>query len=161
MRLTELVSRRVFLPLLVSPLALPLRSGAVNPPADFLTSTSGVQFADAKTGTGVAFQTGQRVAIDYVMSTTGARYGAKIDSTQDRQAPFSWTLGDGTVITGLELAILGEEGMPPMLPGGVRRLIVPSALAYAELAKPNKNSLQVARLPASRAADRPRASGAE
>ena len=53
---------------------------------------------------------GQRVAIDYVMSTTGARYGAKIDSTVDRQAPYAWTLGDGSTIKGLELAITGSEG---------------------------------------------------
>jgi FKBP-type peptidyl-prolyl cis-trans isomerase len=106
----------------------------------------GFQFADAKLGTGSAFQKGQRVAIDYVMSTTGARYGSKIDSTQDRQAPYAWTLGDGSTIAGLELAILGGDGVPPMLPGGVRRVIIPSNpksnLAYSDLAIPNKNSLQ-------------------
>jgi len=109
----------------------------------FTTATSGLQWADAKVGTGQPFQTGQRVAIDYVMSTTGARYGAKIDSTKDRQAPYSWTLGDGSTILGLELAIVGGDGVPPMLPGGVRRLIVPSELAYADLARPNKNGLQI------------------
>ena len=79
------------------------------------------------------------------MSTTGARYGSKIDSTVDRQAPYAWTLGDGSTIAGLELAIIGDEsaGVPPMLPGGVRRVIIPSKLAYEDLAKPNKNSLQV------------------
>ena len=30
-----------------------------------------------------------------------------------------------------------------MLPGGVRRIIVPSEYAYADLARPNKNTLQV------------------
>lgn len=109
----------------------------------FKTASSGVQWADAKVGTGQAFQKGQPVAIDYVMSTTGARYGAKIDSTKDRDAPYKWTLGDGSTIAGLEQGILGMEDMPPMLPGGVRRLIVPSELAYADLARPNKNSLQV------------------
>jgi hypothetical protein len=79
------------------------------------------------------------------MSTTGARYGAKIDSTVDRQAPYAWTLGDGSTIAGLELAIIGDQsaGVPPMLPGGVRRVIIPSKLAYEDLAKPNKNGLQV------------------
>ena len=79
------------------------------------------------------------------MSTTGARYGAKIDSTVDRQAPYALTLGDGSTIAGLELAIIGDQsaGVPPMLPGGVRRVIIPSALAYAELARPNKNGLQL------------------
>ena len=81
------------------------------------------------------------------MSTTGARYGAKIDSTVDRQAPYAWTLGDGSTIKGLELAITGGEGVPPMLPGGIRRVIIPSNpksnLAYSDLATPNKNNLQI------------------
>ena len=124
--------------------ATPLSVAAAGEPGlTFSTSSTGLQWADAKIGTGSAFQMGNRVAIDYVMSTTGARYGAKIDSTKDRQAPYSWTLGDGSTILGLEQGILGGDGVPPMLPGGVRRLIVPPELAYADLAKPNKNSLQV------------------
>merc|ERR1711871_299052 len=89
---------------------------------------AGFSFADARPGKGVPFKNGQRVSIDYVMSTTGARYGAKIDSTVDRNAPYAWTLGDGTTIAGIELAIIGDEsaGVPPMLPGGVRRVIIPS-----------------------------------
>ena len=74
--------------------------------------------------------------LDYVMSTTGARYGSKIDSTIDRNAPYSWVLGDGSTIKGLEQAISGGNGIPPMLPGGVRRVIIPSSLAYAALARP-------------------------
>ena len=98
----------------------------------------GFSFADAKPGKGVPFKSGQRVSIDYVMSTTGARYGAKIDSTVDRNEPYAWTLGDGSTIAGLELAIVGDEsaGVPPMLPGGVRRVIIPSSLGYEALAKP-------------------------
>ena len=107
----------------------------------------GFQYADSKLGSGSPPVAGQRVAIDYVMSTTGARYGAKIDSTVDRQAPYAWTLGDGSTIKGLELAITGGEGVPPMLPGGIRRVIIPSNpksnLAYSDLATPNKNNLQV------------------
>ena len=107
------------------------------------SSIPGFQFADAKVGTGAPFKNGASIAIDYVMSTSGARYGAKIDSTKDRQEPYRWTLGDGSTIKGLELAILGGEGIPPMLPGGVRRVIVPSEYAYIDLARPNKNNLQV------------------
>jgi hypothetical protein len=70
------------------------------------------------------------------MSTTGARYGTKIYSTTDKNAPFSWVLGDGSAIQGLELAVEGGDGVPPMLPGGVRRVIIPSALGYESLAKP-------------------------
>ena len=104
---------------------------------------TGFQYADAKVGTGAPLKAGEKVTIDYVMSTSGARYGAKIDSTVDRQQPYRWTLGDGSTIEGLELAITGGDGIPPMQPGGVRRVIIPSNLAYADLARPNKNNLQV------------------
>lgn len=110
----------------------------------FTDGPPGFSFADSKLGRGRPFSKGQRVSIDYVMSTTGARYGAKIDSTVDRQAPYAWTLGDGSTIDGLEMAVLGDgSSVPPMLPGGVRRVIVPSRLAYEELARPNQNGLQV------------------
>jgi hypothetical protein len=121
----------------------PLVAAADGASLEFKTTSSGLQFADAKVGSGQAFVAGDRVAIDYVMSTTGARYGTKIDSTKDRNAPYSWVLGDGSTILGLEEAILGAKGIPPMLPGGVRRLIVPAELAYADLARPRKNSLQI------------------
>eukprot|EP00629_Pelagomonadales_sp_RCC1024_P012788 CAMPEP_0119276244 /NCGR_PEP_ID=MMETSP1329-20130426/15098_1 /TAXON_ID=114041 /ORGANISM="Genus nov. species nov., Strain RCC1024" /LENGTH=187 /DNA_ID=CAMNT_0007276671 /DNA_START=160 /DNA_END=720 /DNA_ORIENTATION=+ len=114
------------------------------PAADlsFSTASNGLEWADAVVGTGAPYSKGQRCAIDYVMSTTGARYGSKIDATKDRNEPYRWTLGDGSTIAGLEQAILGGNGVPPMLPGGVRRIIVPSKLAYESLAKVNPNSLQ-------------------
>ena len=101
----------------------------------FVTAPSGLQWADAKVGTGVTPSKGGTVAVDYVMSTTGARYGSKIYSTIDRNAPYRFTLGDSTTIAGLEQAILGDEGtIPPMKPGGIRRLIIPSNMAYQSLA---------------------------
>lgn len=48
-------------------------------------------------GTGAPLSAGMRVNIDYVMSTTGARYGAKIDSTVDRQARPRAAVGMGRV----------------------------------------------------------------
>jgi len=140
------LSRRALLLLpACAPLLEPLAAGAASAPQlTFSTAGSGLQWADVKVGTGSSPQVGNRVAIDYVMSTTGARYGAKIDSTVDRQAPYAWVLGDGSTILGLEQAVAGsDDGVPPMLPGGVRRVIVPSKLAYADLAIANKNSLQV------------------
>ena len=86
---------------------------------EFETSSSGVQWADAKIGSGVPFKLGSTTTIDYVMSTTGARYGAKIFSTQDSDIPYRWILGDGSTIVGIEQAILGDGGsLKPMLPGG-------------------------------------------
>jgi hypothetical protein len=146
------VGRRAIAPLLAAaisqPVLRPQAARAIDLNFQFAKAIDpNFQFADVKIGSGSAPVAGQKVAIDYVMSTTGARYGAKIDSTQDRQAPYSWTLGDGTTIKGLELAVMGGEGMPPMLPGGVRRVIIPSNpqsnLAYSDLAQPYKNNLQV------------------
>ena len=79
----------------------------------FSKARNGLEYADAKVGSGSPFKAGQRVAVDYVMSTTGARYGSKIDATKDRNEPYSWVLGDGSTIVGLEQAILGGDGVPP------------------------------------------------
>ena len=72
----------------------------------FSKARNGLEYADAKVGSGSPFKAGQRVAVDYVMSTTGARYGSKIDATKDRNEPYSWVLGDGTTILGLPPCIL-------------------------------------------------------
>jgi FKBP-type peptidyl-prolyl cis-trans isomerase len=92
----------------------------------FTTTGSGLQYADVKLGSSStpSPQNGQTVSIDYVMSTTGARYGSKIYSTVDTGAPYRWKLGDGSTIPGVEEAVRG------MNPGGIRRVIIPSKLAY-------------------------------
>jgi FKBP-type peptidyl-prolyl cis-trans isomerase len=105
----------------------------------FQTSSSGIQWADAKVGSGSPLQLGGTATIDYVMSTTGARYGTKIYSTADKDTPYRWKLGDGTTIAGIEKAILGDGGsMPPMKPGGIRRLVIPQSLGYTKLAEAPK-----------------------
>lgn len=144
--LLPLIGRRAASVLLAAAALQPIATPAAE--LEFVDAgPKGFQYADKKVGTGSPPVAGQRVAVDYIMSTTGARYGAKIDSTVDRQTPYAWTLGDGSTIKGLELAVAGGEGVPPMLPGGIRRVIIPSNpdsnLAYADLAKPNKNNLQV------------------
>lgn len=107
------------------------------PDLQFSTEPSGLQWADAKVGSGPPLKPGSPVAIDYVMSTTGARYGSKIYSSKDSNAPYRWTLGDGTTIAGLEQAIIGQgTTLPPMQPGGIRRVIIPASLGYETLAKP-------------------------
>jgi len=129
------ISRRS---LLLTPAAIPLLScplQAEGADLQYFTAKSGLQWADAKVGTGALKKKGDVVAVDYTLSTTGARYGSKIYSTKDLNAPYRWTLGDGTTIKGLEEAILGGEGIDPMMPGGVRRIIVPAELAYSSLAQ--------------------------
>jgi len=109
-------------------------ASATGPALDFVDSKSGLQWADAKVGTGSYLKTGSTASIDYVLSTTGARYGSSIYKTADKGAPYRWTLGDGSTIIGLEEAITGGEGITPMQPGGIRRVIIPPALAYNKLA---------------------------
>lgn len=119
--------------------ALPKEShaagGSSSPSLDFATSKNGMQWADAKIGTGQVLNSGSAASIDYALSTTGARYGSKIYSNSNSGAPYRWILGDGTTIKGIEEAILGNDDIPAMKSGGIRRVIIPPALAYERLAK--------------------------
>lgn len=114
-------------------------SASEQPSLKFSTSTSGIKWADAKVGSGPTLKSGDSVSIDYVLSTTGARYGSFIYKTSDKGAPYRWVLGDGSTILGLEEAIVGSEGMSPMEPGGIRRVIIPQALAYEKLKNGNED----------------------
>ena len=104
----------------------------------FETAPSGLQWADARVGTGSPLKPGSPATVDYVLSTTGARYGSRIFATSDKDLPYRWTLGDGSTISGLEQAIVGGDGVAPMLPGGIRRVIIPQSLGYTELAAKSK-----------------------
>mmetsp|Transcript_99549 Transcript_99549/g.310732 ORF Transcript_99549/g.310732 Transcript_99549/m.310732 type:complete len:196 (+) Transcript_99549:65-652(+) len=94
-----------------------------------VTTASGLKYQDFRDGTGDPPKPGTRVTIDYVMMTTGARYGNKIDSTKDREVPYSFVLGDPAVITGL------SEAVGTMRPGGIRRVIIPATLGYTDVTK--------------------------
>ena len=126
----ESIERRAFLisaPLTIAGLtALPPVTNAAStvPDLTFTTSPTGLQYADVKLGSGPTPSPGSIVSIDYVMSTTGARYGSKIYSTVDAGAPYRWKLGDGSTIPGL------EEAVSSMSSGGIRRVIIPAKLAY-------------------------------
>jgi FKBP-type peptidyl-prolyl cis-trans isomerase len=102
-------------------------------------SPSGLKWADAKVGSGQALRTGQTASIDYSMASTAGRFPL-IYSTKDSGSPYRWTLGDGSTIKGIEMAILGDDmqGIPPMVPGSIRRVIVPESLGYLQL-KVNNN----------------------
>jgi len=139
------ISRRIalFAPaiaVVIAPRTTPAESNGIQ----LTTSPSGLRWADAKVGSGTALIPGNTASVDYVMSSTGGR-NPKLYSSKDAGAPYRWILGDGSTIKGIELAILGEgkdtdggEGrIPPMLPGGVRRVLVPSNLAYDKLAVSN------------------------
>ena len=101
------------------------------------SSVSNVKWADVKVGTGQALETGTVASIDYSMASTAGRF-PQIYSTKDKGAPYRWTLGDGSTMKGLELAVLGNgDDVPPMLPGGIRRVIVPAELGYEALRAPS------------------------
>jgi FKBP-type peptidyl-prolyl cis-trans isomerase len=102
---------------------------------------SGLRWADAKVGSGEIPSAGSITSIDYSMASTAGRFPS-IYSTKNGDEPYRWKLGDGSTIKGIEMAILGDpsEGIPPMRPGGIRRVIVPNALGYNALIGRDKNN---------------------
>lgn len=92
---------------------------------DFITTASGLQYADTVVGEGAVADRGSHVTVHY----TGWLYnngeqGAKFDSSLDRGEPFVFGLGVGMVIKGW------DEGVRGMKEGGKRTLIIPAALGY-------------------------------
>lgn len=84
---------------------------------------------DLSAGTGAEAVSGSRVVIDYygwLYSATGTdNKGSLFDtSLQTGRAPLQFVLGANSVIAGW------EQGIPGMKVGGIRRLIIPPALAY-------------------------------
>lgn len=61
------------------------------------SSESGLQWADAKKGTGKPLQPGMVASIDYSMASTVGRQ-PQIYTTKDKGVPYRWTLGDGSTI---------------------------------------------------------------
>lgn len=120
--------------------ALPASSAAATPNGLPLTTApiSGLRWADAKVGTGQPLSKGATASIDYSMASTAGRFPL-IYTTKDKGAPYRWRLGDGSTLAGIEMAIVGDEkdGIPPMLPGGIRRVIIPASLGFQALAAPN------------------------
>lgn len=92
-----------------------------NKQATYVTSQTGLQLLDTTRGTGETAQSGDVVTVHYVGKLAD---GTVFDSSRKRQQPFVFILGKGQVIPGW------EEGVVGMQVGGVRELIIPSALAY-------------------------------
>jgi FKBP-type peptidyl-prolyl cis-trans isomerase FkpA len=93
-----------------------------------MLDATNLQMTDTKPGTGAAAAPGQQVTVHY----TGWLYdeaaadhrGKKFDSSRDRNDPFSFRLGAGSVIQGW------DQGVAGMLVGGTRTLVIPPALGY-------------------------------
>jgi FKBP-type peptidyl-prolyl cis-trans isomerase len=85
------------------------------------TTIQGMKIETLTPGNGVSAKTGDRIVVDYMGKLTN---GYKFDSSYDRNTPFSLTLGQGHVIPGWELGLIG------MKVGEKRQLTIPPKLAY-------------------------------
>ena|SRR4030081_898142 len=89
-------------------------------------TTSGLYYRDITVGNGATLARGQVVGVYYDgYFPDGTRFDHRLaaDATPP-PAPFSFTLGSGTVIAGF------DEGVTGMKIGGMRQIIIPPALAY-------------------------------
>jgi peptidylprolyl isomerase len=94
-----------------------------------ITTPSGLQYYDIVEGTGPMPKTGQKVSVHYVGTLQN---GNKFDSSRDRNQPFQFNIGTGSVIKGW------DEGVATMKVGGKRQLIIPPGLAYGSRAMGDK-----------------------
>jgi FKBP-type peptidyl-prolyl cis-trans isomerase len=74
-------------------------------------------------GQGAEAKAGDRVNVHYVGTLTD---GTKFDSSRDRGQGFRFTLGRGEVIQGW------DQGVAGMKIGELRKLTIPSSLAYGK-----------------------------
>lgn len=91
-----------------------------------IVTPSGLQYEDIKIGDGSEARAGMKVSVHYTgwLKSRDGSTGRKFDSSRDRGQPFRFPLGMGQVIQGW------DEGVQGMRVGGIRKLIVPSALGY-------------------------------
>jgi FKBP-type peptidyl-prolyl cis-trans isomerase len=81
-----------------------------------------LQGSDVVVGTGATAEDGDTVSVQYVGVLFNG--GKQFDASWDRKQPFSFTLGQGSVIQGW------DQGVPGMKVGGRRVLVIPPDLAY-------------------------------
>ena len=98
---------------------------------DTPTSPTDAPFSvtDLRTGTGSIAVTGSLVLVDYTGwlydPSRGDNKGAMFDTSKGGR-PFVFTIGAGDVIEGW------DQGVAGMAVGGLRRLVIPPALAYGD-----------------------------
>lgn len=78
---------------------------------------------DLKVGDGLEATNGKKVTVHYAGTLTD---GEKFDSSYDRGTPFAFNLGQGEVIKGWDVGVLG------MKVGGKRKLKIAPNLGYGE-----------------------------
>lgn len=82
----------------------------------------GVTLDDKKLGTGPAAKKGSKVGMRYI----GKLKDGKVFDSCKKGKPFSFTIGDGSVIKGWDIGVAGMQA------GGERRIIIPADLAYGK-----------------------------
>jgi FKBP-type peptidyl-prolyl cis-trans isomerase len=76
---------------------------------------------DLKVGTGPPVKRGDTISVHYIGTLSG---GKVFDNSKTRGTPFDVTVGQGMVIQGWDIGLVG------MKVGGIRRLNIPPELAY-------------------------------
>jgi FKBP-type peptidyl-prolyl cis-trans isomerase FkpA len=91
-----------------------------------IMTASGLQFEEITVGEGAVAVAGNHVSVHYTgwLQNPDGSKGNKFDSSKDRNEAFEFPLAAGHVIKGW------DEGVQGMKVGGVRSLIIPSALGY-------------------------------
>lgn len=97
------------------------------PPTPPANPDAKLESKDTKVGTGEEAKTGDTVTVQYTGTLTN---GTKFDSSYDHNKPFTFTLGQGSVIKGWDQGVVG------MKVGGKRQLSIPPELGYGPQAKP-------------------------
>jgi peptidylprolyl isomerase len=85
-----------------------------------------VEINDTEIGTGALAETGDSVEVHYTgwLYVDGEKSGEPFDSSHNRGTPFGFQIGAQQVIAGW------DQGVPGMMVGGKRTLIIPSELGY-------------------------------
>ena len=85
---------------------------------------------DLRVGTGLLAINGSVVSVNYTLwlydPTKAENKGTLVESNFGKD-PFTFTIGQGGVIQGW------DAGIPGMMEGGLRRLIVPPSMAYGQI----------------------------
>jgi peptidylprolyl isomerase len=94
---------------------------------------SDLKAIDIEEGTGAEVKTGDRATVHYSgwLTADGTRFDTSLGRDADTPpSPFTFGVGAGEVIEGWDLGLVG------MKVGGIRRLIIPGALAYGPEGSP-------------------------